>query len=63
MENPVKYENAHGETDSAVVFVHGFTGDGVKTWGTFPEILQNDPDLATASSTCSVDPSETPRPC
>ncbi len=44
-ENPVRFENTHNKTESAVVFVHGFTGGGVGTWGDFPTILQNDPEL------------------
>ncbi len=43
--NPVKFENRHGATRHAAVFVHGFTGDGVKTWGTFPERLTQMPEL------------------
>ncbi len=45
VENPVKFDNPHGETDSAVVFVHGFTGAGVETWGNFPDILRSHPEL------------------
>ncbi len=45
VENPVKFENTHGETESAVVFVHGFTGHGVGTWGALPTTLQNNEGL------------------
>lgn len=45
MKNPVKFENKHDTASAAVVFVHGFTGDGVGTWGTFPKILEADPRL------------------
>jgi tetratricopeptide (TPR) repeat protein/predicted alpha/beta hydrolase family esterase len=34
------------EADTAVLFVHGFTGDGIGTWGEYPERLRNDPELA-----------------
>lgn len=30
----------------AIVFVHGFTGDAVSTWGAIPELLSQDPALA-----------------
>jgi pimeloyl-ACP methyl ester carboxylesterase len=33
-------------SDTLVVFVHGFTGEGVGTWGKFQEFLENDTDLA-----------------
>jgi tetratricopeptide (TPR) repeat protein len=44
-DNPVRFKNSHAQAQSAVVFVHGFTGDGVGTWGDFPKILQDDPEL------------------
>ena len=45
MDNPAKYENKSAPADAAVVFVHGFTGHGVGTWGEFPKTLQEHPDL------------------
>lgn len=39
--------HAAGDDDrTAVLFVHGFTGDGIETWGQFPERLLADPDMA-----------------
>ena len=32
--------------DTLVVFVHGFTGEGVATWGKFQDFLNNDASLA-----------------
>ena len=31
---------------SAVVFVHGFTGDALNTWASFPEMISDDPALS-----------------
>lgn len=33
------------KNETAIVFVHGFTGDVAKTWGRIPEFLQADPRL------------------
>jgi len=33
------------KNDTAIVFVHGFTGDVEKTWRRIPEFLRNDPRL------------------
>src|SRR5271166_4621087 len=33
------------KNDTAIVFVHGFTGDVAKTWRRIPEFLRNDPRL------------------
>jgi pimeloyl-ACP methyl ester carboxylesterase len=34
------------KSNVAIVFVHGFTGDRRKTWGTIPDLLQAEPGLA-----------------
>jgi len=31
--------------DKLIVFVHGFTGSGEKTWGLFPKLLREDSEL------------------
>jgi hypothetical protein len=30
------------KNEAAMLFIHGFSGDVAKTWGKFPEFLQND---------------------
>ena len=46
MENPYRVTSRHpGKKEAAVVFVPGFTGDAVKTWTGFPDMLAEDPDL------------------
>ncbi len=30
---------------TGVLFIHGLGGDGIMTWGKFPELLKSDPDL------------------
>lgn len=40
------------DNDSALVFVHGFTGDIRKTWGRFPEFLAAEPRLAGWDLAC-----------
>lgn len=34
--------STNGETDVCVVFVHGFFGDAVTTWGQFPDLCDSD---------------------
>ncbi len=31
------------DNGAAIVFVHGFNGDPIETWGCFPQFLENDP--------------------
>ena len=49
MPNPVEYVNfrpaSSAKNETAIVFVHGFTGDVAKTWGRIPEFLQTDSRL------------------
>jgi hypothetical protein len=40
------------DNDSALVFVHGFTGEIRKTWGRFPEFLTAEPRLAGWDLAC-----------
>ena len=45
VESPNTTANKTGK-DTLVVFVHGFTGEGVATWGRFQEFLTNDASLS-----------------
>ncbi|MBV8639624.1 MAG: hypothetical protein JO322_16210 [Candidatus Eremiobacteraeota bacterium] len=42
---PVRVDVRNRGTDSAIVFIHGFAGQLEKTWGRFPAILANHPEL------------------
>ncbi len=37
--------DSYGSRPNLVLFAHGFTGESVKTWGQFPQLLQADPQL------------------
>jgi pimeloyl-ACP methyl ester carboxylesterase len=41
----IVYRDA-GPRSTAVIFAHGFTGKAENTWGLFPKLLMDDPDLA-----------------
>jgi pimeloyl-ACP methyl ester carboxylesterase/predicted negative regulator of RcsB-dependent stress response len=47
MSKPVEFTNfrpaSTAKNNTAIVFVHGFTGDVEKTWRRIPEFLRNDP--------------------
>jgi alpha-beta hydrolase superfamily lysophospholipase len=49
MPKPVEFMNfraaSSAHSDTAIVFVHGFTGDVEKTWRRIPEFLRNNPGL------------------
>ena len=42
---PTSTEPSIGKKHKLVVFVHGFLGDAHVTWGKFPQLIREDPDL------------------
>ena len=46
-DDPRLIEHRKAKGNAAVVFLHGFSGDAVKTWGNFPAFLQREDALAT----------------
>ncbi len=42
-----QYIHQQADNTHIAIFVHGFTGDYLKTWGKLPQLLQADPCLDT----------------
>ncbi len=41
------HRRREGASNQVVIFVHGFTGDPIKTWEGFPELLESEPSLSS----------------
>src|SRR4051812_14253675 len=41
----LEWTRHQGDTRTAIVLVHGFTGDAIKTWPQFAELLKSEPAL------------------